>query len=171
MKRIALAVLLGATVAVQPTAARAERRFHLEGVEISAGSTIKDCAAKTYVTTGIRFVGTTQPPGRWTAKLNAEGVLDDFCEPVVCTSPAQITSGILVLIGFTGLLVTDITGELGFRPGPLLSGICPLAPLTAEVDPLFATGTLAGVTGGGVSGELDHNHFPAALDAVLTLSE
>jgi len=171
MKRTALAVLLAASVTFLPTAALAERTFVLEGVEISQGETIKDCAAKTYVTRGIRLVGTSSPPGRWTARLNAEGLLDDACEPVVCTSPVQITSGIMILNAFIGLLVTRITGELGFRPGPLLSGICPVAPLSAEVDPLFRTGTLSGVTGGGVSGELDHNHIPATLDATLILSQ
>jgi hypothetical protein len=174
MKKIGLVTgaLLALSLSIGPPDAIAQLLFGLDGVEVFPGITTKDCAAQTYTTRGIKFAGVAHPNGTWAAKLNVEGDLDEFCQPVVCASPLEITGGVLVLNAFRSILVTDITGTLAFRPGPLLSGICPIAPLTAVLgDPALKTGIFRAVTGGDAEGDLDHNFIPARINADLTLTE
>ncbi|HEV8436669.1 MAG TPA: hypothetical protein VGT40_01090 [Methylomirabilota bacterium] len=164
-------VLLIFALWIAPTAAFADLDVQLNGLELIPGVTTKDCAAHTYVTTGIRFAGVAEHGGAWTAKVNAQGVLDDSCEPIECTSPVQVTSGTLILATSSGILVTDVSGSLDFRPGPRGSGLCPTSTLTGQVDPIFQSGVFTHVTGGSVMAELDHNFLIPRVDATLALTE
>jgi hypothetical protein len=119
-------------------------KFQLKGIEISPGSTIKNCTpgvGGTYTTTDITFAGSASgdAQGTWVISLDATGTLDLNCEPVRCdaASPVFVTGGTWLLKILFGTVGGPIAGGLlDYRPdGPVVGqclGPAPGGPLDRD---------------------------------------
>ena len=170
--------LLGIMIA--SVAVAQDFRFQLNGVEISPGTTSKNCIAGkggTYTTTGITFAGSAigDARGTWVVSLDATGALDGNCEPVRCnsSSPVMVTGGtwlLKILLGTVGGPVTGVS--LQYRPDGPVVGDC-LGPvpgdLSVAVD--LALSRFRGVHNAQMDNvSLDHRTFPPRVEADLKLT-
>ncbi len=179
MKRLAamVAILLVSVTAVPHAVGAASVGLQLAGVEISPGTTTKDCAAGTYGTTGITFAGTATGNGlgTWVVSLSVTGELDGTCEPIRCDpgSPVSIVEGTWLMKTLLGAVGGSVTGgSLAFRPdGPVVGNCLGPVPGTILVDVDLASGRFRGVRGAAMSdASLDHRFFPPRVTADLTLT-
>lgn len=172
-----LGVLLTSTFIAAPGVAR-DLDFELTGREIWPGTTTKNCTpgeGGTYTTSDIIFTGKASGDGRgtWVISLDAEGVLDDACEPVRCDSPVLVTGGNWFLQLLLGSASGPIFGgTLAFRPDSFPDGVC-LGPVPGElalgVDVAF--GRLWWVRNADMKSILlDHNFLVPVVGAELELT-
>ena len=140
-----LSVLLISAL-IASTALARDLDFALNGREIWPGTTTQNCTpgvGGTYSTTDITFTGRASGDGwgTWVISLDAQGVLDQDCEPVRCDFPVLVTGGYWFLQLLLGSASGPILqGVLAFRPDSLPDGVClgPVAgDLTVGVDVAF----------------------------------
>jgi hypothetical protein len=152
------------------------QNFQLKGIEISPGTTSKNCTAGTYTTTGITFAGSASgdAQGAWVVSLDATGELDGSCEPVRCdtSSPVTVTGGtwlLKILLGTVGGPITG--GSLQYRPdGPVVGSCLGPVPGTLSIGVDLAQGRFRRVHSAQMDNvELDHRTFPPRVEADLTL--